>query len=268
MPPSASAVARYCYRHCCRPPLLLTPPLAATTAASSRCRRQSLPPPPSTAASIDRCCRRHQPLLLPPPASPNAACHCLRPLPLPLPPSTATAATAGHCRRRRQMLPLLTAATAAPAVGRSLRHPPWSTQGPLWPPWLVVEALGTRSIPSELSAILAAHSSTVREDGTARTPEEHSVWVIHSFLAQLVSGEDLVPGLDWVIMVGLDPDKRVLILHSLFYVQVNFYSTHRCLFACMGEIPAKGLPPVVDITNQAFAVQLSVRAVLQVYHVT
>ena len=48
--------------------------------------------------------------------------------------------------------------------------------------------MGTGTIPAELTAILVAHSQTVRKDGTARTPEECSVRGIHSFLAQLASG--------------------------------------------------------------------------------
>ena len=52
-------------------------------------------------------------------------------------------------------------------------------------------------------------------------PEERSVQVIHSFLAQLASGADLVPGLEQVTMVGLDPGGRVLLMHSLFSVWVN-----------------------------------------------
>ena len=39
--------------------------------------------------------------------------------------------------------------------------------GPLRPPRLVAEALGTGAIPSELSMILADHFRTVREDGAA-----------------------------------------------------------------------------------------------------
>ena len=51
--------------------------------------------------------------------------------------------------------------------------------------------------------------------------EERSVRVIHSFLAQLASGADLVPGLEQVTMVGIDPGGRVLLMHSIFSVRVN-----------------------------------------------
>ena len=72
---------------------------------------------------------------------------------------------------------------------------------PLQPHRSVKEALGTGAIPAELAPILAAYSQTVRKDGTARTLEERLVQVIHSFLAQLVSGVDLVPRLERVKMV-------------------------------------------------------------------
>ena len=99
-------------------------------------------------------------------------------------------------------------------------------------------------------------------------PEERLGRVINSFLVQLASGVDLVPSLERVTMVGLDPYERVLLLHSLFSVQVNVYSTQRRLFACLGELTTKGLPPVVEIPNKAFAARHSVRAVPQVDHVT
>ena len=65
--------------------------------------------------------------------------------------------------------------------------------------------------------------------------------VIDSFLAELASGVVLVPGLERVTMVGIEPDRRVLLLKSLFSVQVNVYLTKRRLFAYLGELPAE--PP-------------------------
>ena len=95
--------------------------------------------------------------------------------------------------------------------------------GPLWLPRLVAEALETGEILAELAAILAEHSRTVCEDGTARTPEVISFRVFHSFQAELASEVGLVPGLKRVAMVGLDLDGRVFLMHSLFSIQVNVY---------------------------------------------
>ena len=83
---------------------------------------------------------------------------------------------------------------------------------------MVAKALGTGAIPAKLDAILAAHSRTVGEDGTALTPEKCLVRGIHSFLAQIVSGVDPVLGLEQVTVVGVDLDGRVHLMHSLLYV--------------------------------------------------
>ena len=115
------------------------------------------------------------------------------------------------------------------------------------PPRLVAEALGTREIPAKLAAILADHSQTVRKDGAALTAEKR---------------------LERLTVVGVDPDRRVHIIHLLFSVQVNLYLTQQRLFACLGDLPVKGLPPVVEIPNKAFVAQRSVHAVPRMDHVT
>ena len=63
---------------------------------------------------------------------------------------------------------------------------------------------------------------------------------------------NLVLGLERVTMVELNPDGRVLIMQSLFSVRVNVYLTHQRIFACLGELPAKVLPPVLEIPVEAF----------------
>ena len=140
--------------------------------------------------------------------------------------------------------------------------------GPPQTPRLVVKALVTGAIPAELSAILAAHYQIVCEDGMARTPEERSVQVIHSFLAQLVSGMDLVPSLDRVTMVRLYLDGKVLLLYSIFSIWVNIFYTQRRLFTYLGELPSDPPPLVVDIPSKTFTSRSFVRAVLQVNHAT
>ena len=91
-------------------------------------------------------------------------------------------------------------------------------------------------------------------DGTPRTPEEQLGRGINSFLAHLALGEVLVPGLERVTLVGVDPDGRVHTMSSLFSVRVNVYSTEFRLFACLGEMPAENLFPVVDIPPDFFAI--------------
>ena len=57
-------------------------------------------------------------------------------------------------------------------------------------------------------------------------------------------------------------------MHSIFSVRVNVYSAQLRMFACLGELPTKSLPPVVDIPDEAFVARRSVRAMPQVDHLT
>ena len=132
----------------------------------------------------------------------------------------------------------------------------------------VAEALGTRAILAELAAILAAHYQTVREDGVALLVEKCLGWGIHSFLAHLASGAYPVPGLDWVALVSVNPDRKVHLMHLLFSVRFDLYSMSQRLFACLVDMPTKGLPPVVEIPHKAFAPRRSIRAVPRGDHVT
>ena len=90
---------------------------------------------------------------------------------------------------------------------------------------LVAEVFGTGSIPAELAAILADHSRTVHKDWTARTLEERTCRGLHAFLLHLVLGKVPVSGLERVTLVGIDEDGMVHLMHSLFSVRVNIYST-------------------------------------------
>ena len=185
------------------------------------------------------------------------------------PPSAASAAVNRYRHRRRQLPPPSTAVDRYRRRCQSL--PPQPTMvnpGPPRPPRLVAEALGTRSILAKLAAILTDHSRTVREDGAALTPEKRSGRGIHTFLAQLASGVDPVPGLEQETVVRVYPDRRVHLMLSIFSVQFDLYLTQRRLFACLGELPAKVLPPVVEIPEKDFTTRRSVCAVPRVDQVT
>ena len=58
------------------------------------------------------------------------------------------------------------------------------------------------------------------------------------------------------------------ILHSMLSVPVDLYSTARRLFACQGELPLEGLPPVAELPVDAFLVRRSVRTVPQADHIS
>ena len=79
-------------------------------------------------------------------------------------------------------------------------------------------------------------------DETARTPEECLGWGLHSFLEHLTLGEVPVPGLEQVTLVGIDKDGRVHLMHLLFSVCVDVYSTECRLFACLRKLPTKPPP--------------------------
>ena len=61
--------------------------------------------------------------------------------------------------------------------------------------------------------------------------------------------------MEQVTLVGVNPDRMVHLTHLLFSVWVDMYSTSRRLFSFLGELPAKGLPLVVDIPHEAFTDQ-------------
>ena len=65
-------------------------------------------------------------------------------------------------------------------------------------------------------------------------------------------------------MVRVDSDGRFNLMNLLFFVRVDLYMTQKRMFACMGGLRAEGLPPVVEIPDEAFGAQRSVCAVLQV----
>ena len=57
------------------------------------------------------------------------------------------------------------------------------------------------------------------------------------------------------------------LLHLLFSVRVNVYSTECCIFACVGELPAEGLPQATELLPDFFTARRAVRAVPQIDHV-
>ena len=63
------------------------------------------------------------------------------------------------------------------------------------PPRLVAGALGTGSIPDELSVILAVRFWTIHEDGVDLPSDKRSGRGVHYFLVQIVLGVDHISGL-------------------------------------------------------------------------
>ena len=126
---------------------------------------------------------------------------------------------------------------------------------------------GERNNPGRALRDPCSPLSDIQKDGAALSLEKQSGQGIHSFLAQLASGVDPIPSLERVKLVGVYPDGRVLLMHLLFSVRVDIYSTSRRLFACLDELLAEPPPPVMEIPKKAFSAWHSICAMPQVDHV-
>ena len=91
---------------------------------------------------------------------------------------------------------------------------------------------------------------------------------IHYFLAHLTLRVDLIPIMEQLTLVRVNTDRMVHLVHLLFSVRDDIYSTSRCLFVCLGKLPVKVLPPLVEISHKAFLERLFVHAVPLVAHIT
>ena len=146
-----------------------------------------------------------------------------------------------------------------PAVMVGLDPPP--------PPRSVGEVLGTGQMPGDLVAASLVRFQLTKEDDGLLSLKKRSGRGVESFLAHLASGVDPVPGFERVGLLQVEPDGMVHVLHSMLSVPVDIYSTARRLFACRGELPLEGLPPVVELPVDVLLVRRSVCAVLRDYHI-
>ena len=99
------------------------------------------------------------------------------------------------------------------------------------PPWSVGEVLRTGRLPNDLVAELSDRSQVTKEDGGPLFAEKRYGRVVHSFMARMASEVDPVPGFERVVLLQVDPDGTVHILHSLFSVLFDLSSTDRRIFA-------------------------------------
>ena len=83
----------------------------------------------------------------------------------------------------------------------------------------------------------------------------------------LALGEVPFPGLECVTLVGVDKDRMVHLMHLLFSVRFNVYSTELRLFAYLGDLPAEVFPPVMKISPDFFAARRFVHAVPRKKHI-
>ena len=87
-------------------------------------------------------------------------------------------------------------------------------------------------------------------------------------MSHLASGVDPVPGFERLHLLGVYRYIMVHLVQSLFSVPVGLYSMARRLFACIGYLNGEGIPPVVEIQLESFAVWRAVRAVHQADHMS
>ena len=128
--------------------------------------------------------------------------------------------------------------------------------------------LGIGQLLGDLVEALLAWFRVTREDGGSLSIEKRSGRGVHSFLAYLASGVDPVPGFERVVLLQVDLDGTVHLLHLLFSVPAGLYSTAWRLFTCRGELPNEGLPSMLELTLDAFRVWCSMRTVPRAEHVS
>ena len=93
------------------------------------------------------------------------------------------------------------------------------------PPRLVGEVPGTGRLLDNLVAELSNRFQVMKENGGPLSPEKRSNRGVYSFLSHLASRVYPVPGFEWVVLLQVDPDGIVHVLHSLLSVPVDLYYT-------------------------------------------
>ena len=74
--------------------------------------------------------------------------------------------------------------------------------------------------------------------------------------------------MDLTTLLGISRDGMGHILNMFFSFSVSQYLTNWWLFAFVGYLPAKGLPPVVNIQGGSFELCCAVHSVSRDDHVT
>ena len=146
---------------------------------------------------------------------------------MPLPPLPPASVRSGHCRHCRQLPPLPLAVPAAARHGR-----PGASAATL----VGGRGSGDRGNPGR--ACHNPHGTFLKRPQGRDGPHAKGALGLGDPLrpggASIRGGTG--SGLERVTIVRLGPDGSVFLMHSLFFVRVNVYSTQRRLFACLGEL--------------------------------
>ena len=136
------------------------------------------------------------------------------------------------------------------------------------PTWLVGEVIGKMRFPGKFIEALSYKFKVTKEDGVPLSMESCTKQGLHTFLGPLAYGVNPVPDISGINHLVMAWYGKVNLLHSLFSVLDGLYSMAQKILAFLGDLSDKGLPPVVEITTDAFAVQRAVRTVPRADHVS
>ena len=67
---------------------------------------------------------------------------------------------------------------------------------------------------------------------------------IHAYLGLLAVGVDSAPGMERLVPIMVDRDRKVYVLYSLLTVSVGPYATKRRLLYFRGKLLLEGPPPI------------------------
>ena len=109
-------------------------------------------------------------------------------------------------------------------------------------PWSVGGVLGTDRLEA-----LSAQFQVTKSDGILLSIEVRSGWEIHALLGRIFFGVDLSFVYSVLILLDVNQNGMVHLLHWLFSALVSVYPTSHRIFSCLGNILEDGLPPVEDI---------------------
>ena len=91
-------------------------------------------------------------------------------------------------------------------------------------------------------------------------------WGIHTFLGQLAAGTGPVPSLLYLEILAAERDEVVQMMQLLLSIPFGVWNNSQRLLCFLGDMAEAGIPPLVDIPVETFAVRRTVCAILRDNH--
>ena len=117
---------------------------------------------------------------------------------------------------------------------------------PTWTPWAPLTplgrlgkwggCLGLADSPEILLDVFRVGSESPGKRGGGLSSERRAGRGIHAFLGHLAYRADLVPGMEFLTLLGVNQDGTVHLLHSFFSILIGQYFTDRWLFAFVWDL--------------------------------